>query len=170
MVDKKPKKKAANQEEDLSTQNLPRIYKKKCEVNGVTPCKQFMDKLNHCIEEDEDLPELHLWEEMGPVSVRAIMDALNELSYKHVKSIKLWKVNAQDEGVRTVCNFMMKMKIIDNLDLLDNGIGALGCEFIGKMLHPSLEIPLQQLVLDHNEFGTKGLDQLTAGLCQNKLL
>lgn len=47
-------------------------------------------------------------------------------SYKHVKSIKLWKVNAQDEGVRTVCNFMMKMKIIDNLDLLDNGIGALG--------------------------------------------
>lgn len=55
MVDRKPKKKAGNQDEDTSTLNLPRIYKKKCEINGVNPCKQFMEKLNTNIDDGNDM-------------------------------------------------------------------------------------------------------------------
>lgn len=35
MVDKKAKKQKGTQEEDLSTQNLPKIYRKKCDQNGI---------------------------------------------------------------------------------------------------------------------------------------
>jgi hypothetical protein len=31
---------------------------------------------------------------MGPVHIRAIMDTFTELSYKHLKKIRLWKVKA----------------------------------------------------------------------------
>ena len=46
----------------------------------------------------------------------------------------------------------------------------LGCEFLGRVLHPRMEITLQKLKLDHNEFGTEGLKQLAAGLCMNSVL
>ena len=47
-------------------------------------------------------------------------------SYKHLKQLRLWKVNAGDEGVRSICNYMLKERTIEYLDLLDNKIGLLG--------------------------------------------
>ena len=49
-----------------------------------------------------------MWEEIGPVGVRAILDSMTELNYKHCKSLRLWKVKAEDEGVRCICNYMIK--------------------------------------------------------------
>jgi len=90
---------------------------------------------------------------------------------------------------------MEKAKTLEYLDLMDNQIGPLGiyycekldilidcnglflifldnlgCEFLGRVLHPRMEITLQKLKLDHNEFGTEGLKQLAAGLCMNSVL
>ncbi|KAL4484974.1 hypothetical protein ABPG74_020151 [Tetrahymena malaccensis] len=169
MGDKKGKKKGGG-EEDESTIQLSRQYKKKCELNGINPSKLFKEKLDFAVEEDENIEKIHLWEELGPVGVRSIMDSLTEIPYLHTKSIRLWKVKAQDEGTRTICNYMEKSKTIEYLDLMDNQVGSLGCEFLGRVLHPQIEIPLLKLKLDHNEFGTEGLMQLAAGLCMNSVL
>ena len=70
---------------------------------------------------------MHLWEEMGPVGVRTLMESFSEISYKHLKSLRLWKVKAQDEGIRSICIYIDKVKLLEILDLLDNEIGLLGC-------------------------------------------
>jgi Ran GTPase-activating protein (RanGAP) involved in mRNA processing and transport len=49
------------------------------------------------------------------------------------------------------------------LDLLDNGITSLGCEFFGKAL-VNPEIKLRQIKLDNNLIGTEGLKNLSIGL------
>jgi hypothetical protein len=41
--------------------------------------------------EGEHLEKLHLWEEIFPVGVRCIFETLEEIEYKHLKSIRLWK-------------------------------------------------------------------------------
>lgn len=53
-----------------------------------------------------------MWEELGPVGVRAMADSLSDLGYKHLKVLRLWKVRAGDEGVRCICNFMEKTKTL----------------------------------------------------------
>jgi Ran GTPase-activating protein (RanGAP) involved in mRNA processing and transport len=62
------------------------------------------------------------------------MESLNDLNYPHLKKIRLWKIDLQDEGLRSICNFIDKMSTIEYLDLMDNNITALGCEFLGKTL------------------------------------
>lgn len=80
MGDKKGKKPKGADGEDDSTQQLARVYKKKCDVvNGVTLNKLFKGKLDQVLEEDEHLEKLHLWEEMGPIGVRAMADSFTEL-------------------------------------------------------------------------------------------
>lgn len=95
----------------------------------------------------------------------------------------MYKVGAEDEGTRVICNYMEKVKKVEVLDLLNNDITPLGkknntnqkfkykgCEFLGKVLHPAAEVPLIKLKLDHNRFGTPGLAKLAEGLAQNNSL
>jgi hypothetical protein len=35
-----------------------------------------------------------------------------DISYKHLKKLKLWKVKAQDEGLRSICNYIDKSNTI----------------------------------------------------------
>ena len=71
------------------------------------------------------------------MGVRALMEAASDVQYRHLKSIRLWKVKAEDEGVRTTCLFIDKVKTLEVLDLLDNNIGHLSCTFLSKILHPA---------------------------------
>lgn len=103
------------------------------------------------------------------MSVRAIMDSFSEITYKHLKKLRLWKIRAEDEGLRSICNYIDKVQTIEYLDLLDNNITPLGCEFLGKTLMLST-CPIIKLKLDHNSFGTEGLKNLTAGLNKNSIL
>ena len=57
------------------------------------------------------------------------------------------------------------------LELLDNKVTYLGCEFLGKTLKPSpMCPPICILKLDHNNFGSKGLNALLAGIQCNEYL
>lgn len=47
-------------------------------------------------------------------------------SYSLCKSIRLWKVRAEDEGTRVICKYMEKAKKVEVLDLLNNDITPLG--------------------------------------------
>ena len=50
---------------------------------------------------------------------------------------------------------------------MDNEVTPLGCEFLGKILSISTQLPLVILRLDHNAFGTEGLKNLAEGLRLN---
>ena len=89
-------------------------------------------------------------------------------SYTHTKSIRLWKTFCEDEGCRAVCSYLGQAKGVTVLELLDNKITALGCEFIGKLIHPRSLSNIQILKLDHNEIGGKGVTALGEGLAVNK--
>lgn len=56
------------------------------------------------------------------------------------------------------------------LELLDNKITSLGCEFISQAIHPRANTSLQILKLDHNDFGSQGLKHLADGLSINKTI
>jgi len=55
------------------------------------------------------------------------------------------------------------------IDLLDNGITALGCEFIGQAVQSPF-CRVLQLKLDNNLILSEGLKHLAIGLRQNKIL
>jgi hypothetical protein len=105
----KPKKPA--QDDDDSTMRLYNLYKRKCEFNNVPPSKLFREKVDAALEEGH-MTQLQLWDEHGPVGIRSMADALTDLSYKHLKVLRLWKVKAGDEGLRCICNFMEKTKTL----------------------------------------------------------
>ena len=54
------------------------------------------------------------------------------------------------------------------LELLDDKITPLGCEFIGKLIQPKANTMISILKLDHNDFGAAGLRLLAEGLSVNK--
>jgi Ran GTPase-activating protein (RanGAP) involved in mRNA processing and transport len=61
-------------------------------------------------------------------------------------------------------------KPVNILELLDNKITALGCEFISKTLHPISKPSISILKLDHNSFGAQGVKNLSEGLAINPTL
>lgn len=85
-------------------------------------------------DEDEDITKIHLWEELGWQGIKALMDALIQIDYKHCFSLRLWKTYCEDEGVRHVCRWLAMNKTVRFLELLENRISWLGCEFIGTIM------------------------------------
>jgi hypothetical protein len=47
-----------------------------------------------------------MWEDLGPIQIRSFMETLTDLTYPHLKKIRLWKVDLQDEGLRSICNYI----------------------------------------------------------------
>lgn len=90
--------------------------------------------------------------------------------YQHCTSIRLWKAFCEDEGVRAVCQYLDHGKNVAFLELLDNQITPLGCEFLSKALHPKSQPMIQILKLDHNNFGSAGVIALSEGLAVNPVL
>lgn len=98
------------------------------------------------------------------------MDALRDSKYNLCTSIRLWKTFCEDEGVRAVCQYLEHTKSVNFLELLDNNITPLGCEFLSKALHPRSQPQIQILKLDHNQFGSDGMIALSEGLAVNPVL
>lgn len=107
MATKKPSK----AEQDESTLKIPNTFRKKCELNGVVPCKALKDKIDDAIENGR-LQILQMWGQIGPICARAFMDCLSDINYQHLKKIRIWKADLQDEGLRSICNFIEKCNTI----------------------------------------------------------
>lgn len=95
---------------------------------------------------------------------------MRQVNYPHAKTVCLWKTFCEDEGVRAVCQCLQQVKSVFKLDLLDNKITSLGCEFVSNLIHPKSNTSLEILKLDHNDFGSKGMIALSEGLAINKTL
>ena len=72
--------------------------------------------------------------------------------------------------MRAVCQYLEVGRNVAFLELLDNNITALGCEFLSKALHPKTQPMIQILKLDHNAFGSAGVIELSHGLAVNPVL
>merc|ERR1712078_945261 len=68
---------------------------------------------------------------------------------------------------------------VKEVQLVDINLGTLGCSFLGRSLGPHLDenqkltsgnINVQCLVLDYNQIGSEGMEQLALGLAQNSYL
>ena len=162
--------KKANAEPDESTEKLYKLYKKKCNELQCPFSTIMNEKFNEYRDEGTDITKVHLWEELGWAGIRALMDALKEINYLHAFSLRLWKTFCEDEGVRAICQWLEINRTIRFLELLDNRITPLGCEFIGRILHPKMGSPIHTLKLDHNDIGSAGVAALAEGLAMNKTL
>ena len=91
------------------------------------------------------------------------MEALIDLQYPYLKKIRFWKIDLQDEGVRSICNYIEKVNSIEFLDLMDNNITALGCEFLGKMFMGD-KCNVIKFRIDNNPIGDEGMKKLAFGL------
>jgi Ran GTPase-activating protein (RanGAP) involved in mRNA processing and transport len=80
----------------------------------------------------------------------------------------LWKNYCEDEGVRAVCQFIEVAKSVIALEILDNKVTALGCEFISRIIHPKANTSITILKLDHNPIGSDGVRRLSEGMAINK--
>lgn len=64
----------------------------------------------------------------------------------------------EDEGLRHICNFIATCRNVNILEVLNNMITPLGCEFVGRILHPDIGSNITILKLDHNRFGSAGVN------------
>ena len=134
----KPK---AGDEDDLSVENFWKAYRKKCLEYNCEVSKIIKGQYELFQEEGKEISKLHLWDELGWPGVKAIIESLKAAAYPHLRSIRLWKTYCEDEGVRAICSFLDKNASVLCLELLDDKVTPLGCEFIGRTLTPSSSCP-----------------------------
>lgn len=170
MAGKKGAKKSAKKDEepDESTEKLFRLYKKKCSELQCPPSKGLLAKFMD--DEVEDIDKIHIWEEIGWEGVKALMISLKQIDYQHTKSLRLWKTDCGDEGVRSIVDWLQNNSTVQMLELLENKITDLGCDFISRILVPSSPSAITILKLDHNDIGSAGMIHLAKGLTMNKNL
>ena len=104
---------------------------------------------------------------LGWQGTKAIIDAATTTNYNHITSIRLWAGHIQDEGVRIICGYIVRNKGVETLELLNCDITPLGCEYLNKALTPKIGANLQIIKLDHNAFGSEGLNILAENLSKN---
>ena len=170
----KKKESAAAKKEggDDSTERLFKSYRRHLNEYGLVMPRKLEETFLEIRDEKNPgrLGELILWEEVGPSGVRAIMDALRETEYPHIKSIRCWKTGSEDEGLRAIAQFMMSQPIITLLEMIKCDISPLGCEFLGQCLDVAAPSALTNLRLDYNPLGDEGLANLVRDLRMNKTL
>jgi len=123
-------------------------------------------------EGDQDyITKYHSWEELGWAGIKAITESLKTVGYNKLFSLRLWKSYIEDEGVRAICDFLHGNVSVLCLELMDNKITPLGCEFIGRTITPGPKCPpICFLKLDCNHFGSAGVQNLCSGLKTNEYI
>ena len=86
--------------------------------------------------------------------------------------MRLWDADIGDEGVRAFCQFMLDTgnTSIQLVEMMNCGIGVLGCEFISRIFDKERANKISILTLDYNTFGNEGLQQLMENLKDSKSL
>jgi Ran GTPase-activating protein (RanGAP) involved in mRNA processing and transport len=142
---------------------------------ALTPPEDEPDKVIDQILIDDDYGPL------GPGGTRALMSAVMGTGpgmkggpYKKLKSIRLWRCHCSDDGAAAIAEVLRlggAEVAISYLELLDNNIGARGCNALGQALSSSHNVSLLTLKLDYNvQMGTDGCEMLSRGLRTNMAL
>ena len=166
------KSESKKEEVDESTERLFRAYRKNLLEFGIHMPKKLEEKFSEIRDEKNPgiLSDLVLWESIGPAGIKAISDALRDSEYKHLRNIRLWKANSEDEGVRSICQYLRVTPCVITLEFLECDVTPLGCEFLGNYLNPNCNPSLVTLKLDHNAIGDLGIRNLARGLAMNSVL
>uniref|UniRef100_A0A6U5VPJ8 Uncharacterized protein n=1 Tax=Guillardia theta TaxID=55529 RepID=A0A6U5VPJ8_GUITH len=114
----------------------------------------------------------------GRAGVQALSCILRETCpvYISIRSLFFWRTEVGDEGVASICeNCLDKGKNESHnwpgfvhLELFDVKMSALGCQSLSRSLREN--IPLRNLVIDHNAIGDEGATHLAEGLRGNSEL
>ena len=89
-------------------ETLCTTYEKMFKNMGIPMYPAFQEKMNQMQEDDVEFEQLHLWEPTNPNALQVIFAAIHEAKIDTLKSIRFWKIKAQDEGVRALSKFMMQ--------------------------------------------------------------
>jgi len=110
--------------------------------------------------------------EFDAMAFRVLFHSLRQTNYNDIEAIRIWKCNGGDESVRSVCYYLDNVPEpnVKDLHFTDNGVTALGCEFLASTLGPGRNKVVNLLRLDYNQFGTPGVYKLSQGLSQNATL
>ena len=82
----KPKKAAADEPPDESTDKVIRLTKKGFDTLGLRMPARLASRFAEITNDKSgDITELIIWEQMGVLATRAITDALNATNYAHLK-------------------------------------------------------------------------------------
>mmetsp|Transcript_5842 Transcript_5842/g.13931 ORF Transcript_5842/g.13931 Transcript_5842/m.13931 type:complete len:321 (+) Transcript_5842:89-1051(+) len=168
-----PKKKPGKTdgEPDIFEEFLKKYGKNQKEFD--TPkIQEVQDIINKVQEEGEDVIAWNFSREFDPMSFRVLWNTLRQVGLNTIKAIRIWKCNGGDESVRSVCQYLDSNPppAVEDLQFTDNGLTALGCEFLGRTLGPTGNKVVNLLRLDYNLIGTAGIQKLSVGLTQNATL
>lgn len=179
----KPKKPAEG-EVDLFGEFMKRYNKSVKELE--------VRKIDEVPDAEEDIPPNECWnftKEFDPMAFRVLWSSLRgpaderPKAYDRIRAIRVWKCCRApteddphapgDDAVRSICQLYLDMQpspATVEVQFVDTGVTALGCEFLGKTFGPSGNKVVEKLVLDFNQFGAAGVEQLALGLSQNEKL
>lgn len=168
-----PKKKVAAATGDAELWEEFKKRLKKNEQEFETPkIPAFQDILRRIETDGEDVKSWVFDSEFDPMAFRILLHSLQQSKYNDITAIRVWKCNGGDESVRSVCFYLDSEpppNVVD-LQFMDNGVTALGCEFLARTLGPNGNKVINLLRLDYNQFGTPGVEKLSQGLSQNSTL
>lgn len=130
------------------------------------------DIISQIQDEGLDVTSWRFDKEFDPMSFRILFHSLRQVNYPMIEAIRVWKCAGGDESVRSVCYYLDgdPQPQVKDMQFTDNGVTALGCEFLGRTLGPNGNKMVNLLRLDYNQFGTAGVEKLSLGLSQNSTL
>jgi hypothetical protein len=168
-----PPKKAAKKAEgdaDLWEEFKKRLRKNEQEFE--TPKIPAVQDIMRKMDEEGVCPKWIFDTEFDPMAFRILFHSLAQAKYLDISAIWVWKCNGGDESVRSVCYYLDQdpKPNVKDLQFIDNGVTALGCEFLARTLGPNGNPTIDLLRLDFNQFGTPGIEKLSMGLSQNATL
>lgn len=164
------KAKSGEPEEDMSNQIFYNSFCKRSKEYGIPVSPQITEEYNRTQESEGSVEDVQLTEPIGWQGAKALSYALTDSKFPHLKSLKMIKCGIEDEGVRVICKYLaLRYSEVDEIELIDNKITALGCEFFANILMDK-ECKLKCLTLDHNPIKSKGVEELSKGICMNNVL
>lgn len=148
--------------EDSPVQTFLRLYSRKFSKLGLTAPAEFDAKARQWAADDEIPLQVHLSGPIGPNAAAIIFDSMKRAGIQSIRSFRLWKCDAKNEGIRVLSEMIKISAQVEVIDLLDNEIDELGCEFLSRSLDRGCQ--LKKLLLDHNPIGEKGFNFLSRSI------
>lgn len=108
-------------------------------------------------------------ERIDSVLVHALCQSVLSSSYQGLTALCFWNADLGDKGLSHLCAAIPDLPAVKKLEVLDCMITKVGCVSLGACLSKE-STKLKILRVDHNAFGSSGLQALLEGLSMNSSL